>query len=133
MGNSLSPLQKEAPQLTKYFKHKTKFDEDAAKMRQQAQDQVLKSDGSDPDQIKKVLTEVHEKVQRKRTALTDKLKVKARKAFKHHDVDDSGELDEAESQIFFGHYTRLCVSVAVVIALHALVLVALHALGWSAG
>jgi hypothetical protein len=32
MGNSLSPLQKEAPQLTKYFKHQAKFHKDVAGM-----------------------------------------------------------------------------------------------------
>ena len=131
MGNSLSPLQKEAPQLTKYFKHQTKHDKDAAKMREQAVDRV--NSESDLEQRLKVLTETQEKLQRMQTALIDKLKVKARKAFKHHDVDDNGELDEAESKIFFEHYTRLCLSVDVVITLHALVLVALHSLGWSAG
>ena len=131
MGNSLSPLQKEAPQLTKYFKHQIKFDEDAAKMRQQAVDRV--NSESDPKQMLRVMTQAQERAQLMQTALIDKLKVKARKAFKHHDVDDNGELDEAESKIFFEHYTRLCLSVAVVITLHALVLVGLHPLGCSAG
>ena len=117
MGNSLSPLQKEAPQLTKYFKHQAKFHKDVAGMVGNPMELM-----TNPAKAQKLA----EKMQRMQKALDDKLTVKARKSFKHHDVDDSGELDEAESQIFFEHYTRLCLSVDVVITLHALVLVALH-------
>ena len=103
MGNSLSPLQKEAPQLTKYFKHQAKFHKDVAGMVGNPMELM-----TNPAKAQKLA----EKMQRMRKALDDKLTVKARKSFKHHDVDDSGELDEAESQIFFEHYTRLCVSLS---------------------
>jgi len=98
MGNSLSPLQKEAPQLTKYFKHQAKFHKDVAGMVGNPMELM-----TNPAKAQKLA----EKMQRMQKALDDKLTVKARKSFKHHDVDDSGELDEAESQIFFEHYTRL--------------------------